>query len=244
MTGGKGHKHQQGYVCHLTLPSLFGLEPIETDAFRTKHVAQAVAAWIACVLLIDTGYIDECLEPVKGQRLLRGNFEEFRVALTGPDRIVLPQTTYKQLGLTPILPPPIVVREESAERKEETVKKVEVDARKDAREQPPPSGFAAASPPLPTSTNTINDNGNEQPKTGNKQTGGAGHESSQHRAAVHRTTALAATLPSPSTSITSLWTMAPRALDQKLRIPPLILLPSPPAPPPVQGVLLFLLAWL
>lgn len=25
VTGGKGHKHQQGYVCHLTLQSLFGL---------------------------------------------------------------------------------------------------------------------------------------------------------------------------------------------------------------------------
>lgn len=133
-------------------------------------MAQAVVAWIACVLLIDSGYIDECLEPVKGQRLLRGNFEEFHVALTGPDRIVLPQTTYKQLGLAPILPPPIVVCEESVERKEETTKKVEVEARKDAREQPPPSGPLSAAA---THATTTNGDGNKRPTPGEKAAGTA-----------------------------------------------------------------------
>jgi hypothetical protein len=93
------------YRCRLTLPAFFKIPTVITDLFRAKHVARAVAAYEATVLLHYGGLIDDHLNPPVQTSFLH-NYKDFVKDLGQPDRVHLTNLRAEHLGLDPIPLPP------------------------------------------------------------------------------------------------------------------------------------------
>jgi len=91
------------FSCTLTLPSVFNIEPLTTERFINKALSQCVAAYMAVVRLHQEGMIDDNLNPVRDEALLR-TFPDFRPEVMRlPDSTIIPSPIYKTMGLDSLI---------------------------------------------------------------------------------------------------------------------------------------------
>ena len=94
------------FTCTLRLPAVFGLEPVTTPReFPRKTVAQAVAAFQACVALRNKGLIDDDLNPVRQEERVLSTFPDYKPEVMDlPDESVIPSPTHDHLSLEALFP--------------------------------------------------------------------------------------------------------------------------------------------